>query len=1090
MRGWIRAWLAVAACVGPTVAYGDPAGLVVEGASPSGTAARAGLRSGDELSTWSTAESSGALTTPFDLYELQISAGQSGPVTLAGTRDGRRLTVTLEPGDWNLDLRPRLSPAGERGYEDAVAALARGDVDAGESSLRRLAEEERGNGDPSTPAFLHMRRGKALAAARRVADARQAFLDARGAAPSEAHRAVILEVESQALVVIPQEAIPSLREAVDLRRRQGPPSLLLAWDLANLAELVRRSGDLPGAEALGKESLAMAEALSPGSLVAGRSLDALTMAVTYRSPEEAWPYGEQALAIRKRLAPVSAGMVRTLTLLGGLVLHKGDLRGTEEYWSQALALQRQVEKGGPGEAVTLHNSSILAQERGDLERAEAMARQALAISEKTSPGSPEHVNDLTVLCAYAMDRGDWAGAEGLCLRAVATAERTGKDTLEASMALANLGEIAHWLGRPDESDASFARAIALLDRKTPKFLVVAEVEMMWARCRLDSGDLAGASEIATRARLHLERAGNDGLLYGKTLQVLADVALFSGDPTAARDLYTRALRIRERLAPASRFEAETLGGLARVERLLGDSDAALAYGARAVDALDRQRGRLGGTYEARSRFAAVAVATYYDHLDLLLETGQVAKAFHTLERSRARAFLDNLAERDLDLAEVPPEREAERRRLDAAYDRAYAALSDVPAAGGDAARDAAAQAVREIADRREAFAQQVARESPSAASLRYPVPLDLAAARATLDPGTVLLAYAVSAERTVLFVVEPASAPGPGIAAAVIPAGDAPLRRAVQAFRRAIEAGPSGNAAALRTAGEALYALLLQPVETRVAAARRIVLAPDGPLHLLPFSALVRGGHPLVLWKPISIVPSATAVAEIRRREVDRGRTPSATRGRLVAFGDPAYSAGRDLRPLRGTRGEVRTIAALFPNRAEVFVGADATESRAKRIAKDVRYVHFACHGLIDQRFPFDSALALSDGGLAEGDASAGGDNGRLQAWEILERVRVDADLVTLSACESGLGTAVRGEGLLGLTRAFLHAGARTVAASLWAISDRSTVTLMRSFYGHLAAGMPKDEALRRAQAEMVRAGGLHAHPFYWAAFELIGDWR
>ena len=115
-----------------------------------------------------------------------------------------------------------------------------------------------------------------------------------------------------------------------------------------------------------------------------------------------------------------------------------------------------------------------------------------------------------------------------------------------------------------------------------------------------------------------------------------------------------------------------------------------------------------------------------------------------------------------------------------------------------------------------------------------------------------------------------------------------------------------------------------------------------------------------------------------------------------------------------------------------------------------------------------------------------GQDNGLLQAWEIFESVRLDADLVTLSACGTALGREMGGEGLVGLTRAFQYAGARSVLASLWSVSDVSTARFMQSFYGHLRNGKTKDEALRAAQMESLQ----DSHPFHWAAFQLTGDWR
>jgi CHAT domain-containing protein len=156
-------------------------------------------------------------------------------------------------------------------------------------------------------------------------------------------------------------------------------------------------------------------------------------------------------------------------------------------------------------------------------------------------------------------------------------------------------------------------------------------------------------------------------------------------------------------------------------------------------------------------------------------------------------------------------------------------------------------------------------------------------------------------------------------------------------------------------------------------------------------------------------------------------------------------------------------------------------------VGPDARYIHFACHGFLDERFPLNSGLALT---IPERPAE-GADNGLLQAWEIFDQVRLEADLVTLSACGTALGKEMGGEGLLGLVRAFHYAGARAVLASLWSVSDASTAELMKRFYGHLRSGKAADEALRLAQLEMIRQpparGSVGWPPRHWAAFQLNG---
>src|SRR5262249_33763512 len=147
--------------------------------------------------------------------------------------------------------------------------------------------------------------------------------------------------------------------------------------------------------------------------------------------------------------------------------------------------------------------------------------------------------------------------------------------------------------------------------------------------------------------------------------------------------------------------------------------------------------------------------------------------------------------------------------------------------------------------------------------------------------------------------------------------------------------------------------------------------------------------------------------------------------------------------------------------------------------------IHFAAHGLLDERFPLNSALILT---IPE-KLSEGQDNGLLQAWEIFEQLRLDADLITLSACKTGLGRELGGEGLVGLTRAFQYAGARSILASLWNVDDWRTAQLMQQFYRELQSGKSKEMALRTAQLALLHSR-TSSHPYYWAAFSLIGDWR
>ena len=279
-----------------------------------------------------------------------------------------------------------------------------------------------------------------------------------------------------------------------------------------------------------------------------------------------------------------------------------------------------------------------------------------------------------------------------------------------------------------------------------------------------------------------------------------------------------------------------------------------------------------------------------------------------------------------------------------------------------------------------------------------------------------------------------------------------------------------------------------------------------------------RGWQYLVEWKPLHVVLSGTVYAELRklRRQPASARDGGSPHVALTAFGDPEYpqilaqdepadrgvvtdvyvrdaTERHDIKPLPYTRTEVGSIASLFGSQpVRTYLGKEATEERVKALGKDVRIVHFATHGLLNDDFPLNSALALTIPEQLSDDR----ENGLLQVWEIFESVRLDADLVVLSACQTAAGQAQFGEGLIGLSRAFQYAGARSVLATLWSVSDRTTAELMSRFYRHMRSGKTWDEALRAAQLELIHGevknewGIAASSPYYWAAFQVIGDWQ
>jgi CHAT domain-containing protein len=305
--------------------------------------------------------------------------------------------------------------------------------------------------------------------------------------------------------------------------------------------------------------------------------------------------------------------------------------------------------------------------------------------------------------------------------------------------------------------------------------------------------------------------------------------------------------------------------------------------------------------------------------------------------------------------------------------------------------------------------------------------------------------------------------------------------------------------------GNSLYEELIKPAEPFLSKNSKLIIIPDGVLNYLPFEVLLtdnKGGIgpgtsyanlPFLIKKyPVSYAQSASVLKSLLSEQKGIKETDSDNK-KLIAFGDPVYENVNDTsrsfagnyKRLEYSGKEIENIASYFKKgNAEVYLRNDATEENVKREGelKKFNYIHFATHGFIDEAKPDFSSLVLTKDNNSEED-------GFLQATEIFN-LNLNADLVVLSACQTGLGKLIRGEGMVGLTRAFMYAGTPTVLVSLWSVSDVSTATLMGEFYKNLIKEkLGKTDALRNAQLFML-SDEKFAHPFYWAPFVLIGDWR
>lgn len=717
-------------------------------------------------------------------------------------------------------------------------------------------------------------------------------------------------------------------------------------------------------------------------------------------------------------------------------------------YDRALALWRRLGLGEQ-EGVTLANRGSLYAALGE----EARARDDLDQAMPRVAGRPEEARARAERGYLALRAGRLSDASADLSRALALYGKAGNRLGEAATRN-SLGLLDRARGSPDRAHRAFERALAgfsaLGDRPNE-----AAVRINLGRLYLARGDAAGA-EAAFRAAQEGSAAAGRPNREGEAWTGLSQALRARGMPVAA-------LRAAE-------------AGLSRYEALRAEP----------------------GSLELRAAFFASRQEAYAEAVDLAMElarlhpkSGYAARAFEIGERGRARSLLDALSEAGArPFREMP---EAQRARLEAAGARVEAAEGRRLAAVEDGAPASVEAAEREL---RRAFRdlERIEAEARGAAgAAAAEVPLSLAQIRArTLPAEALLLAYALGERRSFLWVV------GRGRFDAYVLPARATLEAAAQKAHRAL-ASPDrtlARAEAERALAE-LSRLLLGPAGGL--SARRLAIVPDGALHLVPFSALPdpdAPAEPLGARHEVATVPSASSLAAIRAAALRRPPPP----GSVAAFGDPVYDAadprvaapaGRPASPsprgfarLPASRAEARGLLALAPP-GEKMLALDFAARRDLALSGALsrfRVIHFATHAVVDAEHPELSGIALS-----AVDRAGRPRLGLVRAHEIY-RLRLSADLVVLSACETALGREVRGEGVAGLTRAFLHAGARRLLVSLWAVDDRETGALMAAFYrGYFGRGLSPAAALGKAQAEM-RRDPARRDPYHWAGFVLQGD--
>ncbi len=599
-----------------------------------------------------------------------------------------------------------------------------------------------------------------------------------------------------------------------------------------------------------------------------------------------------------------------------------------------------------------------------------------------------------------------------------------------------------------------------------------------------------------------------------SLNNLGYLAFLEADLATALDYYNQALSIRQTTGDRLK-ESLTRYWLAMALNKQGKSMEAIAQMEKAIYLLENLRQNISSD-DLRTSFLASKQDYYQFYIDLLMEQhrqypgqGWDGKALSVSESAKARSLLDILSQTPGKLTkdisqELLTEKETIEQQLNNLEEEKIKLYSVNYNPDKQTALDTA---IEELLQQYDQVLAQIERESPNYSALTQPRPLALKEIQELLDEDTVLLEYALGKERSYLWVVgrsflESYTLPASSLIADQVKEFRQSFLVPTQRLRRPL---------AINQGAELYKNLVPNP---RSIAGKRLLIVPDGVLQYLPFGALVEdttGELPIYLIDRHELVtmPSASTLGVLRQTTGKRNPAPNL----LAVFADPVFTtnderlgtaiasrpenlpvdleisardAGIYFDRLPYTEREAEQVAALFPPEASLNeLGFEANRARIFEGGIDqYRFIHFATHGILNSKNPQLSGLVLS---LINPEGQP--INGFMRLYDIFN-LDLPADLVVLSACQTGLGKEVRGEGLIGLTRGFMYAGAARVVVSLWSVDDEATALLITEFYrGLFERDMAPAMALQWAQQKLKQEPKF-ASPYYWASFTLQGEWQ
>lgn len=834
-------------------------------------------------------------------------------------------------------------------------------------------------------------------------------------------------------------------------------------DNSRLAKVLNRLGfayievgDYKKARECSEQSLAAAEALKNKSLVASTLLALGTVSLWQGDYKEALGYLQNCLSLYREMNE-SVFASDALVGIGRVYSATGNYAQAFSYYNQALGVVKALNEKQRLENLLISIGTLYA-EQGDYEKMFDYLNQGLQIA--------KDIDDRMGIATILVNKGIAYREQGEYEKALAP--------LQESLQIAE-------------------------ELKSPEFMIYPRTALGSVYRSQRKYDLA--LDHLNQSLVIAEQVGDKPEL-ATILWQLAELYNSKGDYARAIEYSDQAVSLASRInLPEISYLALTEKGKAHLA--LRQSDQAQKILSEAISTIERLRTQVSGGEHDHQRFFQNRISPYYAMIKLFVDRNDPAQALAYAEQSKARVLLDVLRNGRINVDKLTSQKEQlEERSLygDLISLNAQVNAERVRQPLQDARAKELEIKLQKARNAYEEFQVTLYAAHPELKVKRGLLPqFKIEDASALIpDNRTVLLEYAVGKERTFLFVLTRGSKQQSKIEIRAYPinAGRDELSKLVGNFRNLLAVNHPG----FREPGEQLYKLLVKPVERHLSGKATVCIVPDGPLWELPFQALQTTTDKFLQeLYAIYYAPSLQVLREMRKKATNlktssvskNRRSEAALTSELYAIGNPAIGSDALARaqgirntpfvPLPETEIEVQTIGAEVYGQkvCNIHVGSSAQEEAVKAEMGRYRVVHFATHGVLNDRNPLYSYLVLATGDNPNED-------GLLEAWELME-MSLKAEMVVLSACDTARGHVSDGEGMIGMTWALFVAGVPTMVASQWKIPSETTTKLMVAFHKN-AKKMSKAEAWREATLEMIKDPRYRMKPFHWAGFVVVGD--